>query len=247
MSVYFIQYRINIIIFFFTLNRHTVRKKRSHKDSSKKGFITQTAAIREENAKQNKVESPKHSNHLPRKSSESNIRSKPEVAPRKFSSSSNSPPRSTSPKLPVKPMTSLGINSPLRPRQTLINRAYSTPNEEDREENGQNLSPHMRRRSPSPARKFSPIADRKVSPTPKDRKLSPSPKVRGLKNSDIGDGQSNGKESVANGLSTDNNPYTQQAAESLIKYVLASNDPNLKSALIKVVSSDPDILKALKN
>ena len=42
------------------------------------------------------------------------------------------------------------------------------------------------------------------------------------------------------------NPFNHQMADTLIKYILASNDVGLKSALRGIVSSDPEILKALK-
>ena len=42
------------------------------------------------------------------------------------------------------------------------------------------------------------------------------------------------------------NPFNQQMADTLIKYILASNDPGLKSAIVDIVKSSPDVLRALK-
>ena len=46
--------------------------------------------------------------------------------------------------------------------------------------------------------------------------------------------------------SSGENPLNQQMAETLIKYILASQDGGLKSALRECVLSDPEALKALK-
>ncbi len=194
-----------------------------------------------------------------RKSSDPNIsRQKPEIAPRKFSSSNNNSPNLNRLNTPVG-----GVNTPPRPRQTLIYRASSKPNDEeqqmdDRRKDRMSPSKFINGRSPSPARKpspgFSPRQDRRPSPSSsplQGRRLSPIPGGRPTPNHKIDLKQLNGTNtqettSITNGLS-DDNPYTQVAAETLIKYVLASHDPSLKAALIKIVSSDPDILKALNN
>ena len=42
------------------------------------------------------------------------------------------------------------------------------------------------------------------------------------------------------------NPFNQQMADTLIKYILASNDPGLKSAIVDIVKGSPDVLRALK-
>ena len=42
------------------------------------------------------------------------------------------------------------------------------------------------------------------------------------------------------------NPFNQQMADTLIKYILASNDPGLKSAIVDIVKGSPDVLSALK-
>ena len=190
---------------------------------------------------------PKTTNEQGRKmSNPAPPKAKPEVVPRKFShpdSPVTSPkpiPKQkpgSSPKLSPKQMPNsplLGINTPPRPRQTLIKRAYNSPNthtEEDLEEgkHQRNLSPSRfsRQRSPSPIRRsdFSPKVTRSLRSYSEEKS-----------------GTDPLKQTV-----TPANPHTQEAAESLIKYVLASNNPDLKSALIAVVSSDPDILKALKD
>lgn len=41
------------------------------------------------------------------------------------------------------------------------------------------------------------------------------------------------------------NPINQEMADTLIKYILASNDPSLKLALRNIVTSDPQVLKSL--
>ena len=43
------------------------------------------------------------------------------------------------------------------------------------------------------------------------------------------------------------NPFSQQMADSLIKYILSSKDEGLKSALRDVVSGNPDVQEALNN
>ena len=124
-----------------------------------------------------------------------------------------------------------GVNTPPRPRQTLINRVYSTPkDDEEMDDRRQRRTSPSRFNGRSPS--SSPRPDRRVSPIP-GRRLNPNPKHE----------ERNG---TSNQEVSSNNPYTQLAAESLIKYVLASEDPSLKEALVKIVSSDPKILKALK-
>ena len=41
------------------------------------------------------------------------------------------------------------------------------------------------------------------------------------------------------------NPLNQQMADTLIKYILASEDPQLKSKLREIITSDPDVMKAI--
>ena len=43
------------------------------------------------------------------------------------------------------------------------------------------------------------------------------------------------------------NPFSQQMADSLIKYILSSKDEGLKSALRDIVSSNPDVQESLNN
>ena len=42
-----------------------------------------------------------------------------------------------------------------------------------------------------------------------------------------------------------NNPLNQQMADTLIKYILASDDPELKTKLREIITSDPDVMKAI--
>ena len=183
------------------------------------------------------MESPKVKSRQ-RNSSDPKI--KPEVTPRrKMSNPSDKSSPSVTTSLPnTSSMSSLGVNTPPRPRQTLIKRVYSSPKEEedefeDRRTARRNLSPSRTngRRSPSPVRRF--------NSSPK-----PSRAFKGS-NEEFNNNNGSGKE-MSNGVG-DSNPYTQQTAELLVKFVLASNDPQLKSELVKIVSSNPEILKALKN
>ena len=45
--------------------------------------------------------------------------------------------------------------------------------------------------------------------------------------------------------SSSSNPFNEQMADTLIKYILASNDPSLRSALRDIVVSNPQVVKAL--
>jgi hypothetical protein len=42
------------------------------------------------------------------------------------------------------------------------------------------------------------------------------------------------------------NPFTNQLVDSMIKYILASDDPDLKAALRNAITSDPELIKLLK-
>ena len=44
----------------------------------------------------------------------------------------------------------------------------------------------------------------------------------------------------------EDNPLNQQMADTLIKYILASNDPNLKTALRNIITSDPAVMNVIK-
>lgn len=43
------------------------------------------------------------------------------------------------------------------------------------------------------------------------------------------------------------NPLSQQMADTLIKYILSSEDPGLKNALRQIITNDPQVLQAVQN
>lgn len=201
--------------------RNTVRKRKTRKGPSGVNVIKPI----DEEESENTFRTSRKLSDTPMTN-----RIKPDVFPRKFSSP-DPVTKGGRQKLSISPSS-----TPPRPRVTLIKRAKDTPQENFEE----------RRNSAS---------NRSLSPSPGGRGRSPSPGGRGLspslqtsrKKQFLGSSENIDKEpGPVSLLSSDNSPSAQETANMVIKYVLSLNNPELKSALIEAVSSDPKILEALK-
>ena len=254
--------------------RKTIRHKRSLKQN-KQAVNPIIVGGEDENSqpaqKQNGSGSPKP-RPRPRRSSSSNgepderqrkdSSPKPPITPRSNTcSSSDNFQQGGSPKPAAKaksgqpslsPSNSLlGLQTPPRPRQSQIVRARdSSPHGQD-----SLVADILRDRSPSPieqARKLSqsrphrrkdgsprcsPVVQRKSSSSESDAKTPPT---------HVNQFPMHAAMAMAmGGGNTASNPFSQQLADSLVQYILASDNPELIEALRKAIDSNPEAKKVL--
>lgn len=155
------------------------------------------------------------------------------------------------------------IDTPPRPRQSQINRAWGSGNDnkshkplltaheeqDEKEKQSRGFSPSRifgRRSSPSPRSSpvtISPRLSPRASPQVERREHSLSPPSN--------DGKMNRSESEPHHKTSpssppNKNPFTQAMVDSMLKYILASDDPTLKAALREAVLGDPQLVEELK-
>ncbi len=161
------------------------------------------------------------------------------------------------------------LSAPPRPRGSEIRRAYEKANIVPPEKSASKPIPQRRSPSPTPSpRARSPLGalveesgeDSDASGKFKHQRLHPprnrrvrshteapppslTPPPKPSRNKTVSEGEA-GAEASSLPSSTDN-PFSQQMADAMIKYILASSDRDLKEALKRIVSSDPDVMSKL--
>lgn len=243
-------HRVNDIIY-----RKTVRKKRSTRGKGDKR--KNIPKVIEEAIEEEEVTSKKTEN----KTKTSPAKVKPAVPPRKSSQPQNEgykPQVSPKPTTPIKihPKShelsfANSLGTPPRPRQSQINRAWGErknhqdvtydSDESPEEKPNRKLSRSNARKSPSP--RGSPTSTSPLSMSP--RSGSPLRNRHHTSLSPPTDDHKSGSEGgspVAEG----SNPFTAQMVDTMLKYILASEDPSLKQMLRSAISSDPKLMESLK-
>lgn len=244
--------------------RRTVRKKRSSKkeDDKKKTLPN----ISEENCKDQDISATSLPVPVPtRKHSDPIPTSKQWMSPPMKNSHMTESGESYKPPVSPKPQKKSSDTpyTPPRPRQSQINRAWGErvdrkvlPLKEDQME-----AEKKKQRSYSPSRLFG-----RGSPSPRSSPLSSSPRgspVIGRRDeslspplADIYKSHRSESEPFSKGASPKGaspkeptggaNPFTQGMVDSMLKYIMASDDPTLKAALCDMVRTDPQLMEELR-
>ena len=243
--------------------RRTVRKKRSTKGKRNgKNKSNQPVVIEEDTDDSNKIvpTSRKFSEpllqqippdvQLLRKNSSppENIKVKgykPPVSPKPTARSKSADPQAGN-KLEV-------YHTPPRPRQSQINRAWSqnkyTGTKELTEDSDESSDEKPRGRSlfRNNARRHSPHSGSPLSISPiTSPQLHYRPLGEPRKESSLSPPVEDRKSSEDSSPMAGPNPFTNQMVDSMLKYILASNDPSLKDALREIITSDPKLMDSLK-